>query len=255
MVLGNTFHLHLDPGDELIARQRGLHRFMRWDGPIITDSGGFQVFSMGHGTVADEVKGRAASGTERAGPDPRDPGGRRALPLLPRRQRAVHGPRDVDGDPGEPRLRHRAGVRRVHALPRRARIHAAVDRAHPPLARPLPGLARRATARRSSSSTGSCRAASTRTCASRARRRSRRARATASRSAARSAPTRRRCTRWSAGPPRRSTRQGTSARGTCSASARSTTSSPASQRGIDTFDCAMPTRLGAARHGARARPG
>jgi queuine tRNA-ribosyltransferase len=67
MVLGNTFHLHLDPGDELIARQGGLHRFMRWDGPIITDSGGFQVFSMGHGTVADEVKGRAPSGTERAG--------------------------------------------------------------------------------------------------------------------------------------------------------------------------------------------
>ncbi len=67
MVLGNTFHLHLDPGDELIARQHGLHRFMRWEHPIITDSGGFQVFSMGHGTVADEVKGRAPSGSERAG--------------------------------------------------------------------------------------------------------------------------------------------------------------------------------------------
>lgn len=67
MVLGNTFHLHLEPGDELIARQGGLHRFMRWDGPIITDSGGFQVFSMGHGTVADEVKGRAPSGPERTG--------------------------------------------------------------------------------------------------------------------------------------------------------------------------------------------
>ncbi len=67
MVLGNTFHLHLEPGDELIARQGGLHRFMRWDAPIITDSGGFQVFSMGHGTVADEIKGRAPSGTERAG--------------------------------------------------------------------------------------------------------------------------------------------------------------------------------------------
>jgi queuine tRNA-ribosyltransferase len=40
---------------------------MRWDGPIITDSGGFQVFSMGHGTVADEIKGRAAQGSERAG--------------------------------------------------------------------------------------------------------------------------------------------------------------------------------------------
>jgi queuine tRNA-ribosyltransferase len=60
MVLGNTFHLFLPPGHELIARLGGLHRFQRWDRPIITDSGGFQVFSMGHGTVADEIKGRAA---------------------------------------------------------------------------------------------------------------------------------------------------------------------------------------------------
>ncbi len=58
MVLGNTFHLHLSPGDDLIARRGGLHRFMGWPRPIITDSGGFQVFSMGHGNVADEIKGR-----------------------------------------------------------------------------------------------------------------------------------------------------------------------------------------------------
>src|SRR3954447_11051040 len=58
MVLGNTFHLFLDPGHELIRDFGGLHEFMRWDGPIITDSGGFQVFSMGHGGVADEIKGR-----------------------------------------------------------------------------------------------------------------------------------------------------------------------------------------------------
>jgi queuine tRNA-ribosyltransferase len=68
MVLGNTFHLFLTPGHELIARLGGLHRFMAWDRPVITDSGGFQVFSMGHGTVADEIKGRAAqSGGDRAG--------------------------------------------------------------------------------------------------------------------------------------------------------------------------------------------
>jgi queuine tRNA-ribosyltransferase len=68
MVLGNTFHLFLTPGHELIARLGGLHRFMRWDGPVITDSGGFQVFSMGHGAVADEIKGRSAqSSGERAG--------------------------------------------------------------------------------------------------------------------------------------------------------------------------------------------
>lgn len=58
MVLGNTFHLFLAPGHERVAGLGGLHEFMRWSGPIITDSGGFQVFSMGHGNVADEIKGR-----------------------------------------------------------------------------------------------------------------------------------------------------------------------------------------------------
>jgi queuine tRNA-ribosyltransferase len=67
MVLGNTFHLFLAPGHELVRDQGGLHEFMRWEEPIITDSGGFQVFSMGHGTVADEIKGRAPSGSDRAG--------------------------------------------------------------------------------------------------------------------------------------------------------------------------------------------
>jgi len=67
MVLGNTFHLFLDPGHERIARFDGLHEFMGWRAPIITDSGGFQVFSMGHGTVADEIKGRAPMGQERMG--------------------------------------------------------------------------------------------------------------------------------------------------------------------------------------------
>jgi queuine tRNA-ribosyltransferase len=65
MVLGNTFHLMLLPGAELIERLGGLHRFMGWERPIITDSGGFQVFSMGHGRVADEIKSsrrRAAAG-------------------------------------------------------------------------------------------------------------------------------------------------------------------------------------------------
>lgn len=58
MVLGNTFHLFLNPGHELIRELGGLHEFMDWPHPIITDSGGFQVFSLGHGTVADEIKGR-----------------------------------------------------------------------------------------------------------------------------------------------------------------------------------------------------
>ena len=58
MVLGNTFHLFLAPGAERISGLGGLHEFMGWDGAIITDSGGFQVFSLAHGTVADEIKGR-----------------------------------------------------------------------------------------------------------------------------------------------------------------------------------------------------
>jgi queuine tRNA-ribosyltransferase len=62
MVLGNTFHLFLAPGHELIRDLGGLNELMRWDRPIITDSGGFQVFSMGHGGVANEIKGRRGSG-------------------------------------------------------------------------------------------------------------------------------------------------------------------------------------------------
>ena len=46
IILGNTYHLHFRPGDELIARLGGLHAFSGWDGPILTDSGGFQVFSL-----------------------------------------------------------------------------------------------------------------------------------------------------------------------------------------------------------------
>ena len=46
IVLGNTYHLHFRPGADLIAELGGLHRFMAWDGPILTDSGGFQVFSL-----------------------------------------------------------------------------------------------------------------------------------------------------------------------------------------------------------------
>ena len=55
VILANTYHLSLRPGHERIARLGGLHRFMGWDGPILTDSGGFQVFSLGHmGQVDDD---------------------------------------------------------------------------------------------------------------------------------------------------------------------------------------------------------
>ena len=46
MVLSNTFHLHLQPGESIVAAAGGLHRFMGWPGPMLTDSGGFQVFSL-----------------------------------------------------------------------------------------------------------------------------------------------------------------------------------------------------------------
>src|ERR671934_43970 len=46
ILLGNTYHLHFRPGDDVIAQLGGLHAFMGWDGPILTDSGGFQVFSL-----------------------------------------------------------------------------------------------------------------------------------------------------------------------------------------------------------------
>jgi queuine tRNA-ribosyltransferase len=48
LILGNTYHLHLRPGEELIRRAGGLHRFIGWDGALLTDSGGYQVFSLTH---------------------------------------------------------------------------------------------------------------------------------------------------------------------------------------------------------------
>ena len=55
VVLGNTFHLWLRPGLDVIGAHGGLHRFMGWDGPILTDSGGYQVFSLGDlRTISEE---------------------------------------------------------------------------------------------------------------------------------------------------------------------------------------------------------
>jgi queuine tRNA-ribosyltransferase len=55
MILSNAYHLHLRPGDELVREMGGLHGFMQWDGPILTDSGGFQVFSLqGLRTVTED---------------------------------------------------------------------------------------------------------------------------------------------------------------------------------------------------------
>lgn len=62
IILSNTYHLMLSPGPDLIAEMGGLHKFMNWDGPMFTDSGGFQIFSLGYGSVADEIKGRGKQG-------------------------------------------------------------------------------------------------------------------------------------------------------------------------------------------------
>jgi len=62
LVLGNTYHLFVSPGPDRIAEAGGLHGFMGWERALITDSGGFQVFSLAHGGVADEVKGKGRPG-------------------------------------------------------------------------------------------------------------------------------------------------------------------------------------------------
>jgi queuine tRNA-ribosyltransferase len=61
IVLANTYHLMLRPGPELFRRVGGIHRFMRWDGPVLTDSGGFQIFSLSHDRTVDEAGARFRS--------------------------------------------------------------------------------------------------------------------------------------------------------------------------------------------------
>jgi queuine tRNA-ribosyltransferase len=65
IILGNTYHLMLQPGDERVAEVGGLQEFTGWRGPMLTDSGGFQIFSLGHGNVADEIKGKRAGKYEK----------------------------------------------------------------------------------------------------------------------------------------------------------------------------------------------
>jgi queuine tRNA-ribosyltransferase len=64
LTLGNTYHLFVSPGPKRIAAAGGLHGFMGWERALITDSGGFQVFSLAHGGVAEEIKGSGRSGGE-----------------------------------------------------------------------------------------------------------------------------------------------------------------------------------------------
>ena len=61
IILSNTFHLMLQPGGEIISQHGGIHKFMNWNGPMLTDSGGYQIFSFGHGSVSDEIKKRSSN--------------------------------------------------------------------------------------------------------------------------------------------------------------------------------------------------
>ena len=90
ILLSNTYHLHLRPGEDLIARAGGLHKFMGWDHPILTDSGGFQVFFPG-------------------GPQ-EDHRGRGILPQSPGRFFPLPQPRKIHAGPGGPGVRHRHGL-------------------------------------------------------------------------------------------------------------------------------------------------
>jgi len=58
IMLANTYHLMLQPGSETIRKLGGLHKMMGWDGPLLSDSGGYQIFSLGHGSVSNEIKGK-----------------------------------------------------------------------------------------------------------------------------------------------------------------------------------------------------
>ena len=118
-ILANTYHLHLRPGERLVRELGGLHRFMDWDGPILTDSGGFQVFSL------SELRTLTPEGV--------------ALPLAPRRLEPLPLARDRGADPGGPRLGHHDGARRVPAVPGHLRAGRRVARADAGLGRALQG--------------------------------------------------------------------------------------------------------------------
>ena len=66
IILSNTYHLMLQPGSEIIANSGGLQKFTNWNGPMMTDSGGYQIFSLGHGSVSEEIKGKNLTGRNKS---------------------------------------------------------------------------------------------------------------------------------------------------------------------------------------------
>ena len=87
IILGNTYHLNIRPGLEIITAAGGLHRFMNWQKPILTDSGGFQVFQPRE--------------------NPQNQTARRRVSFAPRRLAAVSRPEGKHGNPARARLGHR----------------------------------------------------------------------------------------------------------------------------------------------------
>ena len=135
-MLGNTYHLYLRPGDDLIARRGGLHRFIGWNRPILTDSGGYQVFSLARGgrstrrarEFRSHLDGSAHLLTpERAVDIQAQLGSDIAMVLdeclaLPRR-RTEDAARDVDGADGAlGAARARRGCSQLRDEPRRADV-------------------------------------------------------------------------------------------------------------------------------------
>ncbi len=93
IILANTYHLYLRPGMEILERAGGVHRFSTWEGPMLTDSGGFPVFS--------------------AGRPPQAQGGGVPFPVAYRRLEAPLHPRERDRHGADHRRRHHDGIRRV----------------------------------------------------------------------------------------------------------------------------------------------
>ena len=90
--LSNTYHLHVRPGDEVVKKMGGLHKFMVWDKPILTDSGGFQVFSLaGLRKIKEEG----------------------VFPLPRRRKKDLYGTGGEYADPVQPGIHDCDGLRRV----------------------------------------------------------------------------------------------------------------------------------------------
>ncbi len=195
MVLGNTYHLFVSPAAERIAGLGGLHEFMGWDRAIITDSGGFQVFSLAHGGVADEVKGTGRPGGDHGSVVSIGEEGVRFRSYIDGSEQFLSPERSMEV---QAQLGSDIALVFDECTPFRAdRDYTArsTERTHRWLERCLDWHAEHGPAGRPCS--GSSRAAPTRTCGASRRRRSRRPASTGSRSAAPSAGTRSRCARWS----------------------------------------------------------